>query len=65
MQRLLAVRSRADAAWGVFASGLVVFAQFALFLLIGVMLWVFYQQTPLPVPIDRADKYPPRSTPPP
>jgi hypothetical protein len=49
VQRLLAARSRADAAWGVFASGLVVFAQFALFLLIGVMLWVFYQQTPLPV----------------
>ena len=42
--------------WGVFASGIVVFAQFALFLLIGVMLWVFYQQTPLPVPVDRADK---------
>ena len=36
VQRLLAARSRADAAWGVFASGLVVFAQFALFLLIGV-----------------------------
>ena len=56
VQRLLAARSRADAAWGVFASGLVVFAQFALFLTIGVMLWVFYQQTPLPVPVDRADK---------
>ena len=56
VQRLLAARSRADAAWGVFASGLVVFGQFTLFLLIGVMLWVFYQQTPLPVPIDRADK---------
>ncbi|MEO5819166.1 MAG: sodium/solute symporter [Vicinamibacteraceae bacterium] len=56
VQRLLAARSRSAAAWGVFASGLVVFAQFALFLLIGIMLWVFYQQTPLPVPVDRADK---------
>jgi Na+/proline symporter len=56
VQRLLAARSRRAAAWGVFASGLVVFAQFALFLLIGVMLWVFYQQHPLPVPVDRADK---------
>ncbi len=56
VQRLLAARSRSAAAWGVFASGLVVFAQFGLFLLIGVMLWVFYQQTPLPVPVDRADK---------
>jgi SSS family transporter len=56
VQRLLAARSSAAAGWGVFASGLVVFVQFALFLLIGVMLWVFYQQTPLPVPLDRADK---------
>lgn len=56
VQRLLAARSRSAAAWGVFASGLVVFVQFTLFLVIGVMLWVFYQQTPLPVPVDRADK---------
>ncbi len=56
VQRLLAARSRRDAAWGVFASGVVVFAQFTLFLVIGVMLWVFYQQTPLPASVDRADK---------
>jgi SSS family transporter len=56
VQRLLAAKSRSAAAWGVFASGLVVFVQFTLFLLIGLMLWVFYQQTPLPVPVDRADK---------
>ena len=56
VQRLLAARSQSAAAWGVFASGLVVFVQFSLFLLIGVMLWVYYQQTPLPVPVDRADK---------
>jgi Na+/proline symporter len=56
VQRLLAARSQSAAAWGVFASGLVVFVQFTLFLLIGVMLWVYYQQTPLPVPVDRADK---------
>jgi solute:Na+ symporter, SSS family len=56
VQRLLAARSRSAAAWGVFASGVVVFLQFTLFLVIGVMLWVFYQQTPLPVPVDRADK---------
>jgi solute:Na+ symporter, SSS family len=55
VQRLLAARSRRAAAWGVFASGLVVFAQFTLFLLIGVMLWVYYQQTPLPVTVTRAD----------
>jgi SSS family transporter len=56
VQRLLAARSKADASWGLFASGLVVFAQFALFLVIGTLLWVHYQQTPLPVPLDRADK---------
>jgi SSS family transporter len=56
VQRLLAARSKADAAWGLFASGIVVFIQFALFLVIGTLLWVHYQQTPLPVPLDRADK---------
>lgn len=56
VQRFLAARSSKAAAWGVFASGLVVFVQFTLFLFVGVMLWVFYQQTPLPVPLDRADK---------
>ena len=56
VQRLLAARSKADASWGLFASGVVVFAQFALFLVIGTLLWVYYQQTPLPVPLDRADK---------
>jgi SSS family solute:Na+ symporter len=55
VQRLLAARSRRAAAWGVFASGLVVFVQFTLFLVIGVMLWVYYQQTPLPVTVTRAD----------
>ena len=33
-------------------SGFVVFAQFMLFLVIGVMLYTFYQQTPLPAPLD-------------
>ena len=56
VQRLLAARSQRAAAWGLFASGLVVFAQFTLFLGIGMMLWAFYQQTPLPVPLDRTDK---------
>ena len=33
-----------------------VFAQFLLFLVIGILLYAFYQQTPLPVPLDRNDK---------
>jgi solute:Na+ symporter, SSS family len=55
VQRFLAARSQRAAAWGVFASGLVVFVQFTLFLFIGVLLWVYYQQHPLPVTVTRAD----------
>jgi SSS family solute:Na+ symporter len=56
VQRLLAARSQRDAARGLVASGFVVLAQFVLFLLIGVMLFTYYRQTPLPVPLDRTDK---------
>jgi SSS family transporter len=56
VQRLLSAKSAKQASAGLVMSGFIVFAQFALFLTIGVMLWVFYQQTPLPVPVDRADK---------
>jgi len=48
VQRLLSARSAVSAASGLVLSGFVVFAQFALFLFIGVMLFAFYQQTPLP-----------------
>jgi SSS family transporter len=48
VQRLLAARSASAAASGLVLSGLIVFVQFTLFLLIGVMLFVFYQQTPMP-----------------
>jgi Na+/proline symporter len=40
-------------------SGVVVFAQFALFLLIGVMLFAYYQHTPAPT-LGRADEILPR-----
>lgn len=43
VQRYLSARSERQAAGALVASGFVVFAQFALFLLIGVSLWVFYQ----------------------
>lgn len=42
VQRYLAARSQRQAAGALIASGFVIFAQFALFLFIGVSLWVFY-----------------------
>ena len=56
VQRLLSARSAKAAASGLVLSGLIVFAQFALFLVIGVMLFVFYQQTPLPRPLVTNDE---------
>jgi SSS family transporter len=55
VQRLLAARSAREAGLGLTLSGLLVFAQFALFLVIGAMLYTFYQQTPAPV-LNRADE---------
>jgi SSS family transporter len=46
VQRYLAARSQRQAALALVASGLVIFAQFALFLFIGASLWVFYQVFP-------------------
>jgi len=43
VQRYLSARSQRQAATALIVSGFVVFAQFALFLFIGVSLWVFYQ----------------------
>jgi solute:Na+ symporter, SSS family len=56
VQRLLSARSAKAAASGLVLSGLIVFAQFTLFLFIGVMLFVFYQQTPLPRPLVTNDE---------
>ena len=46
VQRYLSARSQRQAAGALVASGLVIFAQFAFFLLIGASLWVFYRQFP-------------------
>ena len=43
VQRLLVARGPKDAGRGLMISGLVVFAQFSLFLLIGTLLWSFYE----------------------
>jgi SSS family transporter len=56
VQRLLSARSQRDASRGLVLSGFIVFAQFVLFLLIGVMLYTFYQQNPLPQPLTRTDQ---------
>ncbi len=56
VQRLLSARTQQAAARGLVLSGFIVFAQFILFLLIGVMLYTYYQQVPLPRPLDRVDQ---------
>ena len=56
VQRLLSARSAREAARGLVLSGFIVFAQFMVFLMIGVMLFVYYQQTPLPQPLGRTDE---------
>ncbi|HXH83223.1 MAG TPA: sodium:solute symporter [Candidatus Tectomicrobia bacterium] len=48
VQRLLAARSARDAARGLVLSGVIVFVQFVLFLFIGILLYAYYQQRPLP-----------------
>jgi SSS family solute:Na+ symporter len=56
VQRLLSAKSLQAAQRGLVLSGFIVFAQFVLFLIIGVMLYTFYQQTPLPAPLGRNDE---------
>jgi SSS family transporter len=56
VQRLLSAKSQRDAARGLVLSGFIVFAQFILFLLIGVMLFTYFQQVPLPRPLARTDE---------
>jgi SSS family transporter len=56
VQRLLSARSARAASTGLVLSGIIVFVQFILFLVIGAMLYVHYQQTPLPRPLGRTDE---------
>jgi solute:Na+ symporter, SSS family len=56
VQRLLAARSAREAARGLILSGFVVLLQFVLFLLIGVMLFTYYQHVPLPRTLARNDE---------
>ncbi len=56
VQRLLAARNERDSKTALLASGVIVFVQFALFLVIGVMLFVFAQHNSLPVPGGDPDR---------
>ncbi|MEO7132689.1 MAG: sodium:solute symporter [Vicinamibacterales bacterium] len=56
VQRLLSAKSEKAASTGLVLSGFIVFAQFILFLLIGVMLYTHYQQVPLPHALTRPDQ---------
>ena len=56
VQRLLSARTQKDASLGIVLSGFIVFAQFILFLLIGVMLYTYYQQVPLQQVLERNDQ---------
>jgi SSS family transporter len=56
VQRLLSARSAREAARGLVLSGFLVLAQFVLFLLIGVMLFTYYQHVPLPRTLARTDE---------
>jgi Na+/proline symporter len=56
VQRLLSARSSREAARGLILSGFLVFAQFVLFLTIGVMLYTYYQHVPLPRALARNDE---------
>jgi SSS family solute:Na+ symporter len=56
VQRLLAARDQRDSRRALLASGVIVFVQFGLFLLIGVLLYVFAQHAPLLAPGERTDR---------
>jgi SSS family solute:Na+ symporter len=56
VQRLLAARNEADSRRALLGSGVIVLAQFTVFLLIGVLLFVFAQHTPLLAAGERTDR---------
>jgi SSS family transporter len=56
VQRLLAARNEKDSRRALLASGVIVLIQFTVFLLIGVLLFVFAQHVPLLAPGERTDR---------
>lgn len=60
-QRLLACRTLRDSQKALIGSGLIVMGQFALFLLVGLLLWVYYDgAAPAELGLSRADEVFPR-----
>jgi len=58
VQRLLSAKTQGDSRKALFASWLVILVQFSLFLVIGVMLFVFYSDAKLPPPQPADRLYP-------
>jgi len=56
VQRLLAARNERDSRRALLTSGVIVLIQFTVFLLIGVLLFVFSQHAPLLAPGERTDR---------
>jgi SSS family solute:Na+ symporter len=56
VQRLLAARNERDSKTALLASGVIIFAQFSLFLVLGVMLFVFAHYSPFPVQTGDPDR---------
>jgi solute:Na+ symporter, SSS family len=56
VQRLLAARNERDSRRALLTSGVIVLVQFTVFLLIGVLLYVFSQHAPLLAPGERTDR---------
>ena len=56
VQRLLAARNERDSKKALLGSGVIIFVQFALFLMLGVMLFVYARFASLPVPGGDADR---------
>ncbi len=56
VQRLLAAKSPAQSKLALLSSGVAVLFQFTLFLMIGVMLWVFYRISPPAFPFNTTDR---------
>ncbi len=56
VQRYLACGQRKGSQWALIASGIFIFLQFLLFLLIGVLLYAFYQDSPHPQQWDQPDR---------
>jgi Na+/proline symporter len=56
VQRLLAAKTQQDSRKALLASGAIVLVQFALFLIVGVLLFVYSRHTPLLAPGERTDR---------